>query len=305
MYHDVVIVGAGLQGCQRRSTPAATSGSLVIAGQAVGGQMLLTTDVDNFPGFPKGVHGAELALQMQQQAERFGAEFMLDIVTAVDFTEHPFRLMTQTAEVEAGSVILAPGTSRRPLNVPGEKEFAGRGVSYCATGDLPRQGRGVVGKTAVEESKSSRWAGRSTSSTGGTGGAPIAPSDRRLSEPQIFHLDTIVTEIHGELTVTELSLRNVKTGESSRLPVEGVFIFVGSVPNTAFLQGAVALAPYGYIIADREGRTNVPGVMAAGEAIAGTWAQIVVAAGSGAIAAYAAEQFLAEFEGRPQPARER
>jgi thioredoxin reductase (NADPH) len=314
MYHDVVIVGGGPAGLSAAIYAGRYQRQpLVIAGQAVGGQMLLTTDVDNFPGFPKGVHGAELALQMQQQAERFGAEFMLDIVTAVDFTEHPFRLMTQTAEVEAGSVILAPGTSRRPLNVPGEKEFAGRGVSYCATCDgffFRDKVVAVVGggDSAVEESiVLTRWAKQ----------VYIIHrrdqwrADRTLQtaayqNPKIFPIwDTIVTEIHGELTVTELSLRNVKTGESSRLPVEGVFIFVGSVPNTAVLQGAVALAPYGYIIADREGRTNVPGVMAAGEAIAGTWAQIVVAAGSGAIAAYAAEQFLAEFEGRPQPARER
>lgn len=314
MRHDVVIVGGGPAGLSAAIYAGRYQRQpLVIAGQAVGGQLLLTTDVENYPGFPEGVHGAQLALLMQQQAERFGAQFMLDVVTGVDFSDRPLRLMTQSGEIEALSVILAPGTSRRKLNVPGEREFAGRGVSYCATCDgFFFRGKTVAvvggGDSAVEESLVlTRWAEK----------VYIIHrrdqwrADRVLQEsayqnPKIHPIwDTIVDEIAGEQTVTGVALRHVKTGARDWLDVDGVFVFVGSVPNTAFLQGAVATDQYGYLIADRDGRTDVPGVLAAGEAISGAWAQVVVATGSGANAAYAAEQFLAEFEGRPQPPRER
>lgn len=314
MYYDVVIVGGG---------PAALSAAiyagryqrqpLVIAGQAIGGQLLLTTDVDNYPGFPDGIHGAELAMHMQQQAERFGAEFLLDVVTEVDFSDQPLRLVTSGGEIEAGSVILAPGTSRRKLGVPGEKEFAGRGVSYCATCDgFFFRGKNVAvvggGDAAVEESLAlTRWVDRVTV----IHRRDQWRADRVLQEsanqnPKIIPLwDTVVEEILGDQAVNRVSLRHVKTGDRSSLEVEGVFVFVGSTPNTSFLQGEIDLDAQGYVVADFMGRSSVPGVIAAGEVIAGSWAQVVVAAGSGANAAYAAEQFLAEFEGRPQPPRVR
>ncbi|NLT42182.1 MAG: thioredoxin-disulfide reductase [Anaerolineae bacterium] len=314
MYYDVVIVGGG---------PAALSAAiyagryqrqpLVIAGQAIGGQLLLTTDVDNYPGFPEGVPGAQLAMQMQQQAERFGAEFMLDVVTSVDFSDQPLRLFTGEGEVEAGSVILAPGTSRRKLGVPGEKEFSGRGVSYCATCDgFFFRGKNVAviggGDAAVEESiVLTRWVDRVTI----IHRRDQWRADRVLQEqanlnPKIIPLwDTVVEEVLGDQTVNRLSLRHVQTGAQSSLEVEGVFIMVGSIPNTSFLTGQLDMDAHGYVSADAMGRTSVPGVIAAGEVIAGSWAQVVVAAGSGANAAYAAEQFLAEFEGRPQPPRVR
>ena len=314
MYYDVVIVGGG---------PAALSAAiyagryqrqpLVIAGQAIGGQLLLTTDVDNYPGFPEGVPGAQLAMQMQQQAERFGAEFMLDVVTSVDFSDQPLRLFTGEGEVEAGSAILAPGTSRRKLGVPGEKEFSGRGASYCATCDgFFFRGKNVAviggGDAAVEESiVLTRWVDRVTI----IHRRDQWRADRVLQEqanlnPKIIPLwDTVVEEVLGDQTVNRLSLRHVQTGAQSSLEVEGVFIMVGSIPNTSFLTGQLDMDAHGYVSADAMGRTSVPGVIAAGEVIAGSWAQVVVAAGSGANAAYAAEQFLAEFEGRPQPPRVR
>ncbi len=312
MYHDVVIVGGG----PAALTAAIYAGRyqrqpLVIAGQAIGGQLLLTTDVDNYPGFPEGIHGAELASHMQQQAERFGAEFLLDVVTEVDFSGRPLRLVTAGGEIEAGSVVLAPGTSRRKLGIPGEEEYSGRGVSYCATCDgFFFRGKNVAvvggGDAAVEESLVlTRWVDQVTV----IHRRDQWRADRVLQEsarqnPKIIPLwNTVVDEILGDQTVNRLSLRHVKTGVRSSLEVEGVFVFVGSTPNTSFLQGRVDLDAQGYVVADAMGRTSVPGVFAAGEVIAGSWAQVVVAAGTGANAAYAAEQFLAEFEGRPQPPR--
>jgi thioredoxin reductase (NADPH) len=309
---DVVIVGAGPAGL----AAAIYAGRyerrpLVVDAQGVGGQMLLTTDIDNYPGFPEGIRGAELASLMQQQAERFGAEFLLEPVLGVDFSGKPLRLRLGSGQLEARTVILAPGTSRRKLGVPGEQELAGRGVSYCATCDgFFFRGKVVAvvggGDSALEEALVlTRYASKVylVHRRDQWRAAPVLQEQVRRNEKIEPIWNTVVARILGGERVEAVELQEVGTRECRMLPVEGVFIFVGSAPNTDFLRGALPLDERGYIIADSAGRTQVPGVFAAGEAVAGTWAQIVVAAASGATAAYAAELYLAEEEGKAPPPR--
>jgi len=311
---DVVIVGGGPAGL----AAAIYAGRylrrpLVITGQAVGGQMLTIGEIENYPGFPESTSGAELASLMQRQAERFEAEFAYDTVASVDFTGSPLRLRTDSGEVEAATVILAPGTSRRKIGVPGEDEFLGRGVSYCATCDaFFYRGKAVAvvggGNSAVQEAlELARYCDKVyLIHRRDRLRADAVLQQRAFSSEHIEVLwNSIVDEVVGDQTVTGLRVRNVASGESGILPVNGVFVYIGSDPNTGFLGDAVQKDEHGYIVVDANGRTSVPGVFAAGDVRRGVLEQVVVAAGSGAIAAMMAEQFLEDAEGRGQPQRHR
>ena len=274
MMEELIIIGSGPAGFTAGIYAGrAQLAPLLIAGSAPGGQMALTSEIENYPGFPQGLTGQELTQLMQQQAERFGARVQMDEVTAVDLSAHPFKVTAYGDEYEAKALIVVTGTSPRKLGVPGEAEFAGRGVSYCATCDgFFFQDRQVVvvggGDSALEEAIFlTRFASQ----------VYVVHRRDRLRAEKIFQdrafrnekiefiWNTVVTDILGDGRVTGVRLRNVKTEEESTMEAGGVFIYVGVIPNTGFLGGHVELDDRGYVVTDRQGHTSVPGVFAAGD----------------------------------------
>jgi thioredoxin reductase (NADPH) len=285
---------------------------LVISGRDLGGSVALTERVDNYPGFPDGVGGFELAQRMQKQAERFGAEILMDEVVSVDLSKRPFEVRTHGATYSGRALVIATGRSPRKLGVPGESEFAGRGVSSCATCDgyFYRDQRVVVvggGDTAVKEALFlTKFASevvvvhRRDSLRAERVVEDMAADNEKIR----FVWDSLVTEILGEEGVEGVRLESVKTGEVSTLEAQGVFVFVGNTPNTELFRGQLQLDEAGYVVTDERQKTSVEGVFAAGdvqEAIA--W-QVATAVGSGARAAMQADEYLAEMEGRAHPERE-
>jgi thioredoxin reductase (NADPH) len=309
---DVVIVGAGPAGLTAAIYAArANLAPVVITGSLFGGQLALTTEVENFPGFPEGILGPELMELMKRQAERFGAEVRLGEVTEVTLTGYPFRLRLDGELLEARSLIVATGASPRLLGVPGEQEFFGKGVSTCATCDgfFYRDKRVVVvggGDSAVEEGTFlTRYAAQ----------VYIVHRRDRLRASQIlqeramkndkitFIWDTVVEAIVGveDRGVTAVHLRNVKTQAEEDLAVDGVFIAIGHVPTTKLFEGQLKLDEQGYIVTDSRMHTNIRGVFACGDCQDYVFRQAVTAAGTGCMAAMEAEKFLAEVEERAYP----
>ena len=301
--YDLIIIGGG----PAALTAAVYAGraalkTLVLIGPGPGGQVANTDLVENFPGFPEGISGAELAQRLQSQAGRFGAQIVMDAVTRVDFSTTPFTIQTHSATYQARTAIIATGAVPRRLGVPGEAEFFGRGVSACATCDgFFYQGKKVIvaggGDSAIAEGIFlTRFASevfvvhrrdqlRATK----------IYQERAFANSKIrFVWDSVVEEIVGEQTVTGVQVRNVKTGETSVIEADGVFVYIGMDPETELFAGQIELNEAGYIITDRHQRTNVPGVFTAGDVQDPHYRQIVIAAGTGAIAAMEAERFLAE-----------
>ncbi len=308
----VIIIGSGPAGFAAAIyTGRAQLDPLVIAGPALGGQVAISSEIGNYPGFPEDINGAELAQLMQRQAERFEARIEMDIVTGVDLASRPFKVETYGGELETQSLILASGASPRKLGIPGEAELSGRGVSYCATCDgFFYMGKEIVmvggGDAAVEEAIFlTRFASKVR---------VIHRRDRlraeRLLQEQAFRnekiefiWDTVVPEIVGEDSVTGIKLQNVKTGEERLLSTDGVFIAIGYVPNTVFLAGQLELNDSGYIVADDDGRTNVEGVWAAGDVCDWTYRQIATSVGAGCKAALQVEHYIAKLENRVYPGK--
>jgi thioredoxin reductase (NADPH) len=310
MVENLVIVGSGPAGL----TAGIYAGRaqlfpLLITGSALGGQMALTNEIENYPGFPEAIGGQELTQLMQEQAERFGTKVMMDEVTEVDFSVHPFKVKTYAQEYEAKAVIIATGASPRKLGVPGEKEFTGRGVSYCATCDgFFYQNRTVIvvggGDSAVEEAMFlTRYANKVyLVHRRNRLRAEKLTQERAFKNEKIEWVwDSVVTEIVGEQGVAQARIRNVKTDEESFLKADGIFIYIGNVPNTQFLGGQVELNERGYIVTDRKYHTSVPGVFAAGDVQEWVLQQIATSVGSGAMAAMEADKFIAELEGMAYP----
>jgi len=308
----VMVLGAGPAGL----TAAIYAGRaelnpLVLTGKAPGGQAALTHLIENYPGFPEGIVGAELTRLMQQQAERFGARIVMEEAIQVDLSSRPFRIRTHSEEYLTQTLVIATGVSPRRLGVPGEEEFIGRGVSFCATCDgFFFKGKEVAviggGNSALDEGLFlTRFARRVyiVHRRDRLRADPVLQRRARANEKISFILDTVVTRVLGEKGVTGLALRNVKTGEESTLPVDGVFIYVGNVPNTQLFQGQLELDERGYIVTDRRMHTSVPGVFACGDVQERALPQVATAVGSGAIAAMEAEKYLAELEGRAYPER--
>lgn len=308
---DTIILGSGPAGLTAALYAArANLKPLVITGNELGGQIATTTDVENFPGFPEGLTGPELVEKMQAQAERFGAEVKIDLIQQVDLSQRPFRLTGHSGDYYAKSLIVATGASPRKLGVPGEPEFVGRGVSYCATCDgFFFRNKDVVviggGDSALQEAifltKFARQVTiihRRDSLRAGYTLQARAQKNEKIA----FIWDTVVTKINGDPVVTSIELQNVKTGERWTRPTDGVFIFIGHLPNSYLFQGQLDIDDQGYLIADRELRTTVEGVWAAGEIADSVFKQAITSAGMGAAAAIAAERWLAEHEDEPQPA---
>jgi thioredoxin reductase (NADPH) len=301
----VIILGSGPAGLSAALYAArAELTPLVFTGTDIGGQAATTSIIENYPGFPDGVGGTQLADLFTKNAEKFGARFEYDMVTSVDLTKRPFKLTTYGKEFYARSLIITTGASPNKLNVPGEKELTGRGVSYCATCDgwfFKNKKVAVVGggDSALEEGLFlTRYASSVTIIHRRNELRAGALLQKRAKEnPKIFFIwDTVVEEIKGKDAVTSLKLRNVKTGEYSELPVDGIFVFVGHSPNTALFQDSLALDERGYIRIDERMRTNIPGVFAAGEAADSHYRQVITSAGMGAAAAIEATRFLENEE---------
>ncbi len=310
---NLVIIGSGPAGLTAGIYAGrAMLRPLIIAGQAMGGQAASTDEIENYPGFPEGISGPELAQLFQRQAEKFGARIEYDIVTDVDFSNHPFTITTYGGTIEAKTVIISTGVAPRKLGVPGEKEFSGRGVSYCATCDgFFYNGKEIAvvggGDAALEEGLFlTRFATRVhlIHRRERLRAHAAAQKRARQNEKMNFIWNSVVTEILGDEKVAGLKIQDVETGEESELPVDGVFVYIGQIPKTGLFVGQVELDEFGFVATNRRMHTSVPGVYAAGDVQDRVLAQVVTAAGSGAIAAMEAERFLAELEGEAYPERQ-
>jgi len=311
--YDVVILGAGPAGLTAAIYAArANLTPVVVTGPLFGGQLALTTEVENFPGFPDGVLGPELMELMKRQAERFGAEIRIGDVTDIALTQQPLRMTLNGELLETQSLIIATGASARLLDVPGESEFFGRGVSSCATCDgFFYRGKTVVvvggGDSAVEEgSFLTRYASKVyiVHRRDRLRASQILQDRAMKNEKIAFIWDTVVEEIIGDENtgVTAARLRNVITRAEEVLAVDGVFLAIGHVPNTKLFEGQLKLDGQGYIVTDSRMHTNIPGVFACGDCQDYIYRQAITAAGTGCMAAMEAEKFLAEVEGRAYPA---
>jgi thioredoxin reductase (NADPH) len=273
---------------------------VVLTGIQLGGQAALTYTIENYPGFPEGVGGAQLGELFQKQAEHFGTRVEFDSATGVDFSKRPFKIETESGEYFADTLIVTTGASPIKLNVPGEEPLLGRGVSYCATcdGAFFKDKKVVVvggGDSALEEGLFlTRYATSVTLIHRREELRAGAILQKRAKEhPKIqFVLNTVVTEILGKDKMEAVRLKNVQSGEETTLEADGIFIFVGHTPNTQIFEGQLKMDSHGYIEVDHLMQTDVPGVFAAGEAADPHFRQVITSAGMGAAAAIQATRFL-------------
>lgn len=304
---QLVIVGSGPAGYTAAvyATRAGLSPVVIAGSVTAGGELMNTTDVENFPGFPEGIQGPDLMENMRQQAERFGAQVVYDDVASIDFAPGAHKLTTALgSEYTAQAVILATGSAYRHLNVPGEDQLSGHGVSWCATCDgffFKDQHIAVVGggDSALEEATFlTRFASKVTLiHRRQEFRASVAMQKRAQEDPTLeFLLDSEVATINGDTSVTGLTIRNTVTGEESELPVTGLFVAIGSDPRTDLFKDTLDLREDGYLAVDgRTSKTSVEGVFAAGDVIDPVYRQAVTAAGSGCVAALDAEHYLAQL----------
>lgn len=311
---DLAIIGAGPAGLTAGLYGGRAQLSTVIFDRGtIGGQLTLTDRVDNYPGFPEGISAAELIHRFRKHAENFGARIVLEEIQKIepldDGTFHLWGLEKEPYHAKA--VILAMGSRPRMLNVPGEKEFGGRGVSYCAVCDGPffkDQPVAVVGggDSAFEEGL---YLSKIVSRVilihrrDQFRAAPIFVEQARNNPKFEFVLNSVVEEIYGDSKVRGVRVRNLKTGEMKEIPVEAVFVFIGHIPNTDLVKGLVDLDEQGHVITDEHMRTSVPGIFAAGDLRNTPIRQVTTAAGDATIAVYTAQEYIREVETRLQKAR--
>ncbi len=300
---NVVILGSGPAGLTAAIYAArANLRPVVVEGLGAGGQLMTTTEVENYPGFPEGLQGPEMMERFKRQAARFGAEFLAGDATQVDFANRPFRIWVGERVLQTRAVIIATGASPRRLDVPGEREYAGRGVSYCATCDgffFREQPIVVVGggDSAMEEALFlTRFATKVTVvHRRDRLRASKIMAERAMKHPAIeFAWDTVVEEVVGDGTkVTSVRVRHVKSGERREIPCGGFFVAIGHVPNTRLFRGVLPMDELGYLEAEGVStRTAIPGVFAAGDVRDRVYRQAVTAAGEGCKAAIDCERWL-------------
>ena len=298
---NVVIIGSGPAGLT--AAVYASRGDLnplVIEGIEAGGQLMLTTEVENYPGFVDGIMGPELMERFRKQAARFGTEYLTDNVTAVDLSQRPFVVKTGADEIRTRSLVIATGASARMLEVPGERTLLGHGVSTCATCDgfFFKERELIVvggGDSAMEEAIFlTKFASKVTvvHRREELRASKIMQDRARANEKIDFIWNSIVSEVVGNGKVEGVRLKNVETGEESELPIGGVFVAIGHIPNTSLFEEQVDLSG-GYIVLPGETtETSVPGVFAAGDVVDFRYRQAITAAGMGCMAAIDAERYL-------------
>jgi thioredoxin reductase (NADPH) len=309
---DVIIIGGGPAGYTAALYAARGNlKPLVIEGFNWGGQLMITSDVENYPGYPDGIMGPEMMQDFRRQAERFGAEFITDDVTKVDFSERPFRIWVGNDEYRAHAVIIATGAHARQLGLESEQRLQGRGVSYCATCDaafFPEKQVVVVGggDSAMEEATFlTRFAAKVTivHRRDEFRASQIMVDRARANEKIEWVTNAVVEEVLGEDRVTGVRLRDVNTGETWDLEADGLFAAIGHDPNTALFLDQLDHDEAGYLITKpRSTETNIPGVFAVGDVQDHVYRQAVTAAGSGTMGALDAERYLAALEGHAQAA---
>jgi thioredoxin reductase (NADPH) len=310
---SVIIIGSGPAGWTAALyTARANLRPLLITGNELGGQIALTTEVENFPGF-ESIQGPELVERMQKQAERFGTEVLFDYVVEVDVNGPPFAVKTASGrEFKTKAIIAATGASPRRLGVPGEELLTGRGVSYCATCDgffFRNKDVAVIGggDSALQEALFlTRFASRVRVIHRRDQLRAGATLQRRAQEnPKIeFVWNTVVTAVNGNNKVESITLHNVETGEMHDAPVDGVFVYIGHLPNNELFLGKLATDEEGYLVTDKLMRTSVPGIFAAGEIQDHRFKQAATSAGQGVSAAMEAEKYIADLEDRTYPGDE-
>jgi thioredoxin reductase (NADPH) len=297
----VLVLGAGPAGLSAALYAArAELEPVVLTGMQLGGQAALTHTIENYPGFPTGVGGPELGELFQKQAENFGAKVEFDMAHEVDLSQRPFKVVTDSGEYKADTLILTTGANPTHLNIPGEVELTGRGVSYCATCDgwFFKDKKVVIvggGDSALEEGLFiTRYASSVTViHRRDEFRASSVLQKRAKDHPKMnFILDTVVAEVVGSDKVTTLKLKNVKTGAESTFDTDGFFIFIGHVPNTQMFKGQLEMSDLGYVIVNDKMETSVEGVYAAGEIADPHFRQVITSAGMGAAAAIQATRFL-------------
>ena len=300
--YDVIIIGSGPAGLTAAIyTTRADLKTLVVAGVKWGGQLMLTTEVENFPGFPEGIKGPDLMTNMRKQAERFGAEFVNDDFTAADFSSKPFKVSVGDKDYESKSVIIATGADTKWLGVPGETEKIGRGVSSCAPcdGAFFRNKNVIVvggGDSAMEEALVlTKFA---TAVTVVYRGESLRASqimqDRAKNNSKIkFIFNTEITEVLGESKVEKVKFKNNKTNQENEMPIDGVFVAIGHIPNTSKFKD-IDLDEAGFVKIHDHFLTNKEGVFAAGDVHDSHYKQAITAAGYGCAAALEAQKWLEE-----------
>lgn len=303
----IIILGSGPAGLTAAIYAArANLAPLVFAGGLYGGQLMLTSDVENYPGFPEGILGPELMEKFRAQAERFGSIIRNDDVTRVDFKSRPLRVWVEDEEHHAEVVIVATGASAQWLGLPNETRLRGRGVSSCATcdGAFFKDKEIIVvggGDTALEDGLFLTRFGRSVTVVHrrDTLRASKIMQQRAFAHPKMsFMWNTVVEDIEGERAVTGVKLKDIETGVVTARPCDAVFVAIGHIPNTQIFAGQLELDHKGYIISPDGVRTNVPGVLVAGDVQDTRYRQAVTAAGLGCRAAMEAEKHLESLEGQ-------
>jgi len=304
--YEVIIIGSGPAGYTAGVyTSRAKLNTLLISGSLPGGQLMTTSEVENYPGFPNGIFGPELMMNMRQQAERFGAKLLDDEVVEVNFKKRPFGIKTHGQEFRSESVVICTGASPRKLGLRAEQEFAGKGISYCATCDGPFfKGEDIAvvggGDTAIEEATFLTKFGKSVKIIHRKDflRASKILQEKAFENPKIdFVWDHVVSDIGGNKKINSISVRNLRTGEERRIPVGGLFVAIGHEPNTSIFKGQLELDDRGYIVLTKNTRTSVDGVFAAGDVHDYRYRQAITAGGFGCMAALDVEKWLVEIRG--------
>ncbi len=305
---QLIIIGGGPAGYTAALYAArANLEPLVIEGFQRGGQLMLTSDVENYPGYPEGVLGPEMMADFRRQAERFGAEFITDDVTRVDFSERPFRVYVEDEEYSSESVVVATGASARQLGLESERRLQGRGVTYCAVcdGAFYKEKHVFVaggGDSAMEEALFlTKFAHTVTilHRRDEFRASQIMLDRARANERIEFRTNAVVEEVLGDVSLSGLLLRDTRTGELSEVAADGLFVAIGHDPNTALFLEQLDHDAAGYLVTKAgTTETNIPGVFAVGDVVDHVYRQAITAAGSGCMGALDAERFLAASEGQ-------